>query len=197
MGTGIPRHLGQRHITPVLPWILLGITIGALVVAYLMLRSAKSGSAWAAVFGVGVTVGALVLSFVPKANAADDMNEALDPVYDAEMVQGAGGALQVVGAMGEEMQSTMLPALAQQLSLSPEQMSAFLAQFPATAGALESLPETMGRFQGLVATFDGQLSNYQSIKDTALTPIAWTALLAGIAIAILGGYGYYTARKET
>lgn len=179
-----------------MPWILLGITLGALIVAYLMFRNAKSGSAWAMVFGVGVVIGLLVLSFIPKAQAADDMNDALKPVYNEAMVQGAGGALQVVGGMGQEMQTVMLPALAQQLQLSEAELQGFLGQFPATAAALQSLPDTMERFQGLVATFDAQLPNYESIQDTALAPVAWTVMLAGIAIFLLGGYGFYAARKE-
>ena len=180
-----------------MPFILLGITAGALVVAYLMIRNAKSGSLWAAGFGAVVIIGVLVLSFIPKAKAADDMNDALKPAYNAEMVQGAAGALQVVGGMGQEMQATMMPALAQQLQLSPEELQGFLSQFPATAAALESLPEAMGRFTGLVTTFDEQLPNYESVQDTALTPIAWTALVAGIAILLFGGYGYYAASKES
>lgn len=179
-----------------MPWILLGITIGALIVGFLMFRRAKSGSAWTAAFGVAVVVGVLVLQFVPKANAADDMNEALEPVYNEQMVQGAAGALQIAGAMGGEMQDTMMPALAQQLNLTPEQLSAFLSEFPATAAALETLPQSMGRFQNLVTTFDQELPNYQAVQDTALSPVAWTVLIAGIAIALLGGYGFFTARTE-
>jgi hypothetical protein len=180
-----------------MPWILLAITLGALVVAYLMFRNAVSGSIWATAFGAAVVIGVLVLSFIPKAQAADDMNEALKPVYNTAMVQGSQGALQVVGAMGQEMQATMLPALAQQLSLSPDDLNAFLTNFPATAGALENLPAAMGRFTVMVTAFDEELTNYESITETALAPIAWTVLLAGIAIFLFGGYGFYAARKES
>lgn len=179
-----------------MPWILLGVTIGAVIVALLMFRNARSGAVWAAAFGLAVFVGVLVLEFVPKANAADDMNDALRPVYNEQMVQGADGALQVVGAMGNEMQTTMMPALAQQLNLTPEQLSAFLSEFPATAAALESLPQAMARFDNLVTTFERELPNYQAVQDTALSPIAWTVLIAGAVILVLGAYGFITARSE-
>lgn len=43
--------------------------------------------------------------------------------------------------MGTEMQTKMLPALATQLKMSPEQLQAFLgSNFPATAKALQTMP---------------------------------------------------------
>ena len=59
-------------------------------------------------------------------------------------------------------------------------------QFPATGAALQALPDAMGRFQVMVATFDAQLDNYITISDTALAPITTTLLIAGILIALLG-----------
>ena len=154
-----------------------------------MWRSQRAGGLTASAFGVAVIIGVLALSFVPKANAADDMNDALMPVYNRELVDGAKGAINIVGAMGNEMQAGMLPALAEQMSLSAEELDGFLAQFPATAAALETLPEALGRFQLMVDTFDQQLGNYESIQSTRLTPIAWTLLLAGAATALLGVAG--------
>jgi hypothetical protein len=179
-----------------MPWIILLVSLAILAVGIWLFLRPRNGSLIATVVGALIVIGVLVLSFIPKAEAADDMNDALKPVYNAAMVEGAGGALQVVGGMGQEMQTAMLPGLQQQLGLSQEELVGFLSQFPATAGALESLPVTMGRFQGLVATFDTELSNYEAVQDTALTPIAWTVLIGGLATFLFGGYAYLIARRE-
>ncbi len=99
------------------PWIILLIGIGAIVVGILMLGNTKQAWLIAVGFGVLVVVFNLALSFLPKSSAADDMNSALNPVYTEELVAGSAQALGVVSAMGSEMQGEMLPALAQQLGL--------------------------------------------------------------------------------
>jgi hypothetical protein len=179
-----------------MPWILLAVTLGAVIVAIVMLRRARFGAMIALGFGVLVVAGVLALSFLDKAGAADDMNDALQPVYNQELVDGAAGALQIVGAMGQQMQSEMLPAVAEQLQLSAEELNGFLAGFPATAAALETLPETMGRFDAMVTTFGTHLGDYEAIQGTALTPIAWTLLLAGLAIVLIGSGAIVTQRRE-
>lgn len=179
-----------------MPWIILIIGGGMLITGGFMFFRARSGSFATLGFGVLVLVAAIGPAFVPKANAADDMNSALKPVYTAEMVEGAGGAVQVVGAMGQEMQTAMLPALATQLELTEEQLNGFLGQFPATAAALQELPQALGRFTVLVETFDAELPNYQAVQVESLTPVAWTVIITGIATALLGLVGVLWFRRE-
>lgn len=178
------------------PWIILLIGIGAVVVAIVMLG--KKDWAWliAVGFGVLVVVFSLALSFLSKSSAADDLNDALKPVYNQTLVSESAQALGVVGAMGQEMQTGMLPALAQQLQMGEEEMQGFLSQFPATAGALEGLEDSLGRFQGMVTAFDSQLDNYDTIKDTALYPIALIVLVAGLLIIVCGVWLFLAERQK-
>ena len=77
------------------------------------------------------------------------MNANLRPVYTPALIAQAGGALTTVGTMGADMSETMLPALAQQLGMTGDDLQAFLGEnFPATAAALQDLPASMERFQG-------------------------------------------------
>jgi len=100
--------------------------------------------------------------------------------------------------MGEQMQSEMIPAVAQQMQMSAEETAAFIGEnFPATGAALESLPDAMGRFQAFVGAFDAQLENYQDIKDTALSPIAMIVLFAGILVLVFGVWGVIATRDES
>lgn len=178
------------------PWIILLIGIGAIVVGIVMLG--KTDYAWlvAVGFGVIVVAASLLLQFLPKSDAADNLNAALNPVYTEELVAGSAQALGVVGAMGQQMQEEMLPALAQQLQMSPEEMQGFLSQFPATSAALEGLGDSMNRFQGMVTAFASQLDNYDTIKNTELYPISLTILIAGLLVIVCGVWAFLAGRKD-
>ncbi|MCP4966833.1 MAG: hypothetical protein GY926_16590 [bacterium] len=178
------------------PWIILLIGVGAIVVGILMLGNTKQAWLIAVGFGVLVVVFNLALSFLPKSSAADDLNEALKPVYTEELVANSAEALGVVSAMGSQMQSGMLPALAEQLGLGEAEMAGFLGQFPATAAALEGLGDSLGRFQTMITAFDSQLDNYETIKDTSLYPIALIVLVAGLVIIVLGVWSFMAGRKD-
>ena len=129
----------------------------------------------------------LVLSLIPKATDAYELNQNLYPIYTPELVRNAEGFLATVGNMGEEMRTAMLPALAEQLQMQPEEVNAFLGQFPATATALETLPVTMERFDGLVAIFDNNLNNCETIEPVSFAPIIWMATIGGAVVIRLGG----------
>jgi hypothetical protein len=173
-----------------LPWLILGIGLIGIAVGIWMFLDGRMAAWAAALVGILVVASTLSLSFLAKSGDADAMNDAFRPVYTAELVQQSSGALQVVGAMGEEMQTAMIPGLADALGMSVAEVQGFIAsEFPATTAALGALPDAMGRFQTTVGAFDAQLDNYDTIKDTALTPISWTVLLGGVAMALFGGFG--------
>jgi len=178
------------------PWIILLIGVGAIVVAIFMLGETKQAWLIAVGFGVLVVVFSLALSFLSKSGAADDMNDAFRPVYTQELVSGSAQAVGVVGAMGQEMQNDMLPALAQQLNLGGAERAGFRGQSPATAAALEGLGDSLGRFQSMVTAFDSQLDNYNTIKDTALYPIALIVLIAGLMVIVCGVWSFMADRND-
>jgi hypothetical protein len=105
------------------------------------------------------------------------------------LIDGAEGSLVVVAAMGEEMQTKMLPDLAAQLGMSPDELNAFLGEnFPATAAALQTMPDSLQRFEGFVGIFAMNLDNYETIKPVSFTPIIWMMVIGGILILLAGGY---------
>jgi hypothetical protein len=180
----------------VVPWEIAIIGLLGVAIGLFMLGGSRKAAIAAVVVGLLSVAGALVLSLVEKSNAADDMNAAFKPVYTEELVTQSQGALLVVGAMGDEMQTAMVPALSAQLGMPPDQMQAFIGEtFPATAAALQSMPDAMGRFQGMVGAFDAQLDNYNTISDAALTPVAWVVVIGGVLTAAFGLWALF-ARKE-
>lgn len=171
-----------------IPWAMLiaGIVLIGLGIV-IAVTPGRAAPIAAVVVGALLIVVPLVLSLPSKAADADQMNENLKPVYTQELVTGAQQGLQVIGAMGTQMQEEMLPALGQQLGMDEAALQGFLGEnLPATAGAMEAMPDAMGRFTTVVETFDAHLEDYQTISDVAFVPIVWTIIIGG-AIALLGG----------
>ena len=171
------------------PWI---ITIAGLLAIAAGVMLFVPGRAWAilaAVLGAALLITTFALSLPQKAADADELNDNLKPIYTQELIDGAEGSLVVVAAMGEEMQAKMLPDLAAQLGMSPDELNAFLGEnFPATAAALQTMPDSLQRFEGFVGIFAMNLDNYETIKPVSFTPIIWMMVIGGILILLAGGY---------
>ncbi len=179
------------------PWGMLGAGVVAVLIGLFMFGRPRLGSMLALVLGVALVAVPAFLSLPQKAADADQLNENLEPVYTAELVAGAQGALGVVGAMGAELQTAMLPALAEQLAMQPDQLSGFIGEnFPAMAGVMANMDTTMGRFEGMVTAFDVNLDNYDTLKPVKFVPIIWTMILVGIGIVLFGAWGFLASSED-
>lgn len=179
------------------PWGMLGAGILVFLIGLAMLRSPKAGGAAALLVGPLLLVLPLALSLHSKAADADQLNANLKPVYTQALVNNATGALGTIGAMGTEMKTKMLPALATQLKMSPEQLQTFLgSNFPATAQALQTMPASMERFNGLMKVFDTNLGNYETLKPVGLERVIVILMIAGGLVGTLGALTVVTGRRE-
>jgi hypothetical protein len=179
------------------PWGLFFAGLALIVAGVMLYRSGSLGLALTGGLGVLIVIVTLLLTLIPKAADADDLNGNLESFYTAETVEGAKGALATVSAMGTQMQAEMLPALGQQLGMSGDQLNGFLEEnFPATAQALGVLPHALGRFSGLVETFDANLDNYDTIKPVAFSPIIWTLFLGGLVTLLAAGVALWADRRK-
>ena len=179
------------------PWGLALAGLALIAAGYFLYKPGWLGLSFTGGLGILIIVVTLILSLIPKAADADELNDNLQPIYTAELVAQANGALGTVGAMGAQMQDEMLPALAQQLGMSGEELNGFLgANFPATAQALATLPDAMGRFQGLVTTFEDNLDNYDTLSDVEFTPIIWTLFLSGWVALVAFGLAWWSDRRS-
>lgn len=171
------------------PWILTISGLLAIVVGVLLFMPGRTWGIVAAVLGAVLVISTFALSLPQKAADADQLNENLTPIYTQELIDGATASLAVVGAMGEEMQTRMLPDLAAQLGMSPDELNQFLgANFPATAAAMQSMPESLPRFEAFVGVFAQNLDNYETIQPVAFSPIIWVMVIGGVLILLAGGY---------
>lgn len=98
-----------------------------------------------------------------------------------------------LSAAGTEMQTKMIPAMAQQLGMTTSQFSAFLAQsYPQVNAGLTSLPQITTTFDGLVTTLDQQRPLFRSAdaiptKSVPATTLPWTLAGAGLVLMLVGG----------
>jgi hypothetical protein len=181
------------------PWglVVVGLAFIGLGV-WMYLTQERLSAIVAAVLAALIVVGAFALSLPGKASDADDLNDALKPVYTEETVAGAAGAVEAIGAMGGEMQSAMLPGLGEMLGMDSAAVGAFLSDgFPMLAQALQSLPDALGRFEGVVSTFDANLDNYDTLRPVAFGPIIWTLVLGSLAVLLAAGAALVPKRDAT
>jgi hypothetical protein len=171
------------------PWIVTVAGIAAIAVGVMMFKPGKLWSILAIVLGAGLVISTFALSLPSKAADADQLNENLTPIYTQELIDGATQSLVVIGAMGSQMATEMLPDLAAQMGMSQEELGAFLGEnFPATAAAIQTMPETLQRFEAFVGVFAVNLDNYMTIQPVAFTPIIWMMVIGGALILITGTY---------
>jgi hypothetical protein len=180
-----------------IPWALFAAGVLALGLGIFMWFVPRIGGIVAIVFGAILLLVPFALGLPGKASDADQMNANLQPVYTQQLIGQAKGAVSTVGRMGTEMQQTMLPALGQQLGMTQAQLEAFLGQdFPATAQALQTMPASMERFQGLVGTFEANLQNYETLKPVTFAPIIWSVIVGGGVMLIMGIVALVAGRRE-
>ena len=171
------------------PWILTISGLLAIVVGVLLFLPGRAWAIVAAVLGAVLVVSTFALSLPQKAADADQLNENLTPIYTQELIDGATGSLAVSGRWAKRCRRKMLPDLAAQLGMSPDELNQFLGtNFPATAAAMQSMPESLPRFEAFVGVFAENLDNYETIQPVAFTPIIWVMVIGGLLILIAGGY---------
>jgi hypothetical protein len=179
------------------PWALLAAGIIVVGLGIYTWFAPRAGATVALVVGATLIAVPLILSLPQKASDADQLNANLKPVYTQALITQGGGALTTLSAMGSQMQTTMLPALATQLKVQPAALQASLGQnFPATAAALKNMPAALTRFQGLIAMFRSHLNDYNTLKPVSFVPIVWLMIGGGIALMLLGGVGRWLARPR-
>ncbi len=83
------------------------------------------------------------------------------------------------------------------LGMDMDSLNQFLgANFPATAQALQTFPDSMGRFDQLVTTFDANLDNYATLNPVKFVPIIWIFIIGGFLIIVGGGLGVMWSKDE-
>ncbi len=97
--------------------------------------------------------------------AFDRLTDGFRPVLTQSAIRADQQDLARLSAAGAEIQTKLLPALGQQLNLTPAQMTTLLStQYPDVARGLSALPQITPTFTGLVTTLDQQRPLFRSAE---------------------------------
>lgn len=174
-----------------MPPALLGV--GALLVllgAGCLLRP-RSRTSPALAVGLGVVVLAATFgaSLPGKASDADAMAVAMRPVMTRAQVDASRASLDTLTAMSTQLQQQMLPATAEALGVTPEQVAQQLGTAsPALGQLLVQLPAVQARFSGLVGLLDAHLADWTVATQPSL-PLLVRLLIGCALAAVAAGAG--------
>jgi hypothetical protein len=153
-----------------------------------------------AVIGAFLIVIPLATGLPGKSAASGNMMSAFRPqMSDAALAQGTADQ-QTMAAMGQQLQTAMIPTLATQLKMTPAQLSEYLGtNFPAVGKGMADFAVIQGFFGGVQATMQAQQANFQqadAIPTGYLPPTTMTPLfiIPGAALVLIGAFGLVRPR---
>lgn len=168
-------------------WVVVGAGLSLFLIGLLMLALPRVGAALAVLIGLLLLIAPFALSLPAKGADVDQLKANLAPIYTQKLISDANGAVATIEAMGEEMQSAMLPALATQLTMDSMELQSFIAiNFPATAKALQAIPVSMQRFNSTAHIFDTNFANFNTIKPVSFVNLIMALIACGTFVALLG-----------
>jgi hypothetical protein len=150
-----------------------------------------------AAIGVFLIVLPLATDLPGKSDASATMMSAFRPqMSDTALAQGQTDQ-QTMTAMAEQLNGEMLPAVAAQLHMTPQQLTEYLAAtYPATAKGLATIPSMLPFFDNLRSTMAAQQANFQQadqIPTGFLPPTTMTLwfILPGTLLLLAALLAYY------
>jgi hypothetical protein len=132
--------------------------------------------------------------------AFDRMTDGFRPIMTQQSIQAARQDTAGLAVAGTEMPSKMLPALAQQLNMTPAQLNGMLTQqYPDVAAGIRALPQVTPSLNNLINTLDEQRGNFAladaiPTKSLPATTVPWALLAVGIVAIGLGIVVWFTPK---
>src|ERR1019366_3066623 len=142
----------------------------------------------------------LTTNLPAKSSATGDMMAAFRPAMTTSALAQSATDQRTMAAMGQQMNTAMMPALAAQLHMTPAQLTAYLAaNDPAVAKGLAQFGSILPFFGNLESTMQAQQSNFQQADQIptgflAPTSMTWLFVLPGAALLLLGLFGLVRPR---
>lgn len=132
--------------------------------------------------------------------AFDRMTNGFRPIMTQSSITAAQQQVQGLSAAGTEMQTKLLPALAQQLNMTPAQLQQLLAtRYPAVAAGLSQVGPISQQFDALLANLDNSRPLFVSAdaiptKDLPAATVPWALFAVGLIGIGLGGLVWFSPR---
>lgn len=132
--------------------------------------------------------------------AFDRLTDGFRPIMTQQAIQTDHADINSLSAAGTEINSKMLPALAQQLNMSPTQLQTMMAtNYPKVAAGLAAIPTVTPTFTNLVNTLDAQRPYFTAAdqiptKSIPATSVPWSLFAVGLVTIGFGAMVWFRPR---
>jgi len=155
----------------------------------------------AAVLGAFLIVFPLAIGLPGKSAASGDLMSAMRPMMtDQALAQGRADQ-STMASMSSQLTGKMIPTLATQLGMTPQQLNAYFGQnLPATARGLGEVGTLQASFGGMQSLMEQQQANFRQadqIPTSFMPPTTMTSLflVPGIVLVLVAAIGLVRPRR--
>ena len=146
--------------------------------------------------GVALIITPFGYKMFDRASAGADMMKSFEPVLTRPNVTTFQGHMQTFAAMSGDI-NKMMPALAQQMSMTQDGLNQMLGQqFPGVAKGMQQV-DTMGKdFNMVITVMDQNVDNFQKANQLPMRNMPWFFIAAGGVIVVLAGAQLLISAKK-
>ncbi len=145
------------------------------------------------VLSIIIIIVGLVLIILPfgyqmfdRASAGADMMSDFEPVLTRDNVTTFQGHMQTFAGIQEDM-NKMLPAFAQAMSMTEDQLNQMIQQqFPGLAKGMQQMDKMGQDFNMVITVMDNNVENFQKANELPMRNMPWYFIVAGGIFVVLG-----------
>ena len=139
------------------------------------------------VVGLGLIAAPFGYQMFDRAPAGANMMSAFEPVLTRANVTTFQGHMQTFAGMKSDI-NKMIPALAQQMKITPDQMNQMIGkQFPGIANGVKQMDKMGQDFNTVITVMDQNVDNFQKADKLPMSTMPWFFVIAGGALVVLSG----------
>lgn len=137
-------------------------------------------------------VSPFALGYASKTAAVDDMTGDFRPVFSDAGLKQTNSDIATINAFAAQFRGDAVPALGEQLGVTPEEFGSTLAQqYPEVGAGMQQLPESLPYFNGMVGGLNQQQVNFHDADaiPASFLPaktVHWLFVILGIVALALG-----------
>ena len=153
--------------------------------------------------GLSFVVWTLAANLFKVGPAFDRLTDGFRPMMTQQQISTYQQQVQGLSVAATEINTKLIPALGQQLHMTPAQLQTMLAQqFPAVATGLTQVQPITQNFTGLLNTMDKTQPLFVSAdaiptKNIPSTAVPWSLFAVGLIVLGLGGVVWFSPRLRT
>jgi hypothetical protein len=137
------------------------------------------------IVGIALIVAPFAYKMFDRASAGADMMKAFEPVLTQPTVDTFKGHMVTIKAMQADM-GKMIPAFAQKLNVTADQLNQSLAQdFPGVAAGLQKMDTMVKDLDSVITVMDQNVTNFAKADKLPMRNMPWFFIIPGAVLVIL------------